>query len=268
MRLETGESPELEDHVTEPFHPLQGQVAVVTGAARGIGQAIARRLAQMGCRAALVARDMRRLEEVSAAIESEGGQASAHCCDLTDAEAVAALGREIDRLYGRCDILVNNAAVGMMGMPLVDLPLEDWERTMQTNLRAPYLTVRALAPMMIAARRGHIINISSLAGHNPLPGGTAYCASKWGLNGLTYSLAEELRQFNIRVSVIAPGSVNTGFGQPRGNKDAASPQHPGGGKDRSRMIQASDVAHAVAMLVTQAPNSFISEILLRPTLKP
>jgi NADP-dependent 3-hydroxy acid dehydrogenase YdfG len=107
---------------------------------------------------------------------------------------------------------------------------------------------------MIAAQSGHIINISSLAGRNPLPNGAAYSASKWGLNGLTYSVAEELRPHNIRVSVIAPGSVNTGFGSSQ--------------QDNPRKIQPSDVAHVVAMLVTQAPQSFVSEVLLRPTQKP
>jgi NAD(P)-dependent dehydrogenase (short-subunit alcohol dehydrogenase family) len=109
---------------------------------------------------------------------------------------------------------------------------------------------------MIAARSGHIINISSLAGKNVLPGGAAYSASKWGLNGLTYSVAEELRQFNVRVSVIAPGSVNTHFGD------------PGSTRDRTRMVQPDDVAQVVAMLVAQAPASFVSEVLLRPTMKP
>jgi short-subunit dehydrogenase len=108
---------------------------------------------------------------------------------------------------------------------------------------------------MIKARTGHIINISSLAGKSPVPNLAAYSASKWGLNGLSYSVAEELRPHGIRVSVICPGSVHTDF----------SP-HPG--KNAEKMLQASDVAHAVAMLVTQAPQSFASEILLRPTQKP
>ena len=108
---------------------------------------------------------------------------------------------------------------------------------------------------MVEARSGHIINISSLAGKNPLPGGAIYAASKWGLNGLSYSLAEELRAYNIRVSVVCPGSVNTGF-----------PAHEG--HDPTRMLTPGDVAHAVAMLVTQQPQSFISEVLLRPTQKP
>ena len=133
-------------------------------------------------------------------------------CDLTDEKAVAALGSGSGQEYGRCDILVNNAGIGVLRKPLIDLPVEEWDQMMHTNLRAPYLMIRSLAPMMIAAKSGHIINISSLAGKNPLPDGAAYSASKWGLNGLTYSVAEELRQYNVRVSVIAPGSVNTHFG--------------------------------------------------------
>lgn len=115
--------------------------------------------------------------------------------------------------------------------------------------------IRALAPLMIRGKGGHIINISSLAGKNPLPNGAAYAASKWGLNGLSYSVAEELRGHNIRVSVICPGSTNTDLS-------------PHEGKSPARMLQPDDVAHVVGMLVTQAPQSFASEVLLRPTMKP
>jgi NAD(P)-dependent dehydrogenase (short-subunit alcohol dehydrogenase family) len=111
------------------------------------------------------------------------------------------------------------------------------------------------APMMIQARDGHIVNISSLGGKNALPGGAAYAASKWGLNGLSYSVAEELRAYNIRVSLVCPGSVDTDLS-------------PHEGKDPEKMLQPDDVAHVVLMLVTQAPQSFVSEVLLRPTLKP
>jgi 3-oxoacyl-[acyl-carrier protein] reductase len=239
-----------------PAEPLRDQVAVVTGAARGIGEAIANRLADMGAIVVLTARDQARLAQVKTAIEHHGGRASVLPCDLTDEKAVAALGEKVTKEHGRCDILVNNAGVGVLRKPLIDLPVEEWDQMMHTNLRAPYLMMRSLAPLMIAARSGHIINISSLAGKNILPEGAAYSASKWGLNGLTYSAAEELRQYNVRVSVIAPGSVNTHFGGPRGTKDP------------SRMIQPDDVARVVAMLVTQAPTSFISEVLLRPTMKP
>jgi len=238
-----------------PAEPLRDQVAVVTGAARGIGEAIASRLAEMGAAVVLTARDHARLVHVKTAIQQRGGRAFVLPCDLTDAGAVTALGENVAKEHGRCDILVNNAGVGLLRKPLVALPVEDWDQMMHTNLRAPYLMIRSLAPLMMAVRSGHIINISSLAGKNILPEGAAYSASKWGLNGLTYSVAEELRQYNIRVSVIAPGSVNTHFGG-------------GSTKDPARMIQPDDVAQVVAMLVTQAPTSFVSEVLLRPTMKP
>jgi len=236
--------------------PLNNQVAVVTGAARGIGEAIAIRLARMGATVVLTARDQARLGEVKAGIAQQGGKALAQPCDLTDEKAVAALGERVGQEYGRCDILVNNAGVGVLRKPLIDLPVAEWDRMMHTNLRGPYLMIRSFAPMMIAARYGHIINISSLAGKNVLPEGAAYSASKWGLNGLTYSVAEELRAYNVRVSVIAPGSVNTQFGG------------AGSAKDRTRMVQPDDVAQVVALLVTQPPTSFVSEVLLRPTMKP
>lgn len=234
---------------------LNGQVAVVTGAARGIGEAIGKRLAAMGAAVVLAARDASRLNEVKRQIEFAGGKAEVTPVDLLQENAITALGEAIEERYGRCDILVNNAGIAAASGPLYEMEPSEWDKLMATNLRAPYLMVRALAPMMIAAGRGHIVNISSLAGHNPLPNGAAYAASKWGLNGLTYSLAEELRPYGIRVSVIAPGSVNTHFSVSRG-------------KDPGKKIQPEDVANVVAMLVTQAPNSFVSEVLLRPTQKP
>jgi 3-oxoacyl-[acyl-carrier protein] reductase len=241
---------------SDAFAPLTGQVAVVTGAARGIGEAIARRLARMGAAVVLTARDQARLAQVKEEIEQHGGKAFALPCDLTDESAIRAMGQQVGKEHGRCDILVNNAGIGVLRKPLIDLPVEEWDRMMDTNLRAPYLLIRAFGPMMIAARSGHIVNISSLAGKNILPEGAAYSASKWGLNGLTYSVAEELRQYNVRVSVIAPGSVNTQFGA------------GGSTKDRTKMVQPEDVAQVVAMLVTQPATSFVSEVLLRPTMKP
>ena len=134
------------------------------------------------------------------------------------------------------------------------MPLEDFEAVFATNVRAPFLLMRAVVPHMLAHGSGDIVNISSLAGQGPLANGAAYAASKWALNGLSYSVAEELRAHNIRVSVVAPGSVNTSFG--------------GAGKDRAKMLQPEDVAAAVTMLVTQPRHAFISELRMRPTQKP
>ena len=235
--------------------PLDSQIAVVTGAARGVGEAVARKLAGMGAQVVLVARDQQRLNEVRRGIEADGGNAVVLVCDLLDTDAVAALGERVAREFRRCDILVNNAGVGQDSKPLHEMEPAEWDRVMHTNLRGPYLMIRALAPLMIAAEAGHIVNVSSLAGRNPLPNGAAYSASKWGLNGLTYSVAEEMRKHKVRVSVVAPGSINTHFGGDSG-------------KDPKKKLQAEDVAEVVAMLVTQAPQSFVSEVLMRPTQKP
>jgi 3-oxoacyl-[acyl-carrier protein] reductase len=244
------------------MNPLASQIAVVTGAARGVGAATARKLASLGADTLLVARDKQRLNEVRQQIEADGGQATVLPCDLTNPAAVASLGEQIARDYRRCEILVNNAGIGIPNKPLHEVTPEEWDRLFDTNLRGPYLMIRALAPLMIAARTGHIVNISSLAGRNPLPNNAAYAATKWGLNGLTYSIAEELRQYNIRVSVVAPGSINTQFG------DGGSGGAHNSKKDPNKMLQPEDVAAVVATLVTQAPQSFISEVLLRPTQKP
>lgn len=234
---------------------LAGQVAVVTGAARGIGAAISKRLAAMGAVAVLAARDEARLKGMTAEIARAGGRAEYAAFDLLDEAVIESFAADIRARHGRCDILVNNAGVGRMGKPLWETAPADWDAMMGTNLRGVYLMIRAFAPMMIAAKSGHIVNISSLAGHNPLKNGAAYSASKWGLNGLTYSAAEELRDYGVRVSVVAPGSVNTGFGGGSGSKNP------------DKKIQPEDVANVVAMLVTQAPQSFVSEVLLRPTFK-
>lgn len=177
---------------------LAGQVAVITGAGRGIGRAIALTLAELGARTVLCGRSREPLEQTSTAIQNSGGQSSVIECDVTDLHAVESLADCVERTFHRLDILVNNAGIGGAGGPVHLLSPDNWDRVLNTNLRGVYYCIRSLAPLMIKARSGHIINISSLAGKNPLPNGAAYAASKWGLNGLTYSVAEELRAHNIR----------------------------------------------------------------------
>jgi NAD(P)-dependent dehydrogenase (short-subunit alcohol dehydrogenase family) len=235
---------------------LPGSVAVVTGGARGIGRAIAIKLAEMDSTMIITGRDETRVQQVARDLTALGHRCEGVVCDVTELASVEALGKHLRRDYGRVDILVNNAGIGGPSGPLHELAPDDWDAIFNTNLRGAFYMLRAIAPLMIEAGSGHIINISSLAGKNPLPRGAAYSASKWGLNGLTYGVAEELRAQNIRVSVICPGSVNTDF----------SPRRQG--KETSKMLQPDDVAHAVAMLVTQEPQSFISEVLIRPTQKP
>jgi NAD(P)-dependent dehydrogenase (short-subunit alcohol dehydrogenase family) len=234
---------------------ISGQTAVITGGSRGIGAAIARRLAEMGARTVILGRDRAALDATSEQIASKNGDCLALVCDLESEAAVEQAAVETNRRMGTPEILVNCAGVGLMGRQLLECSASDWDRVINTNLRGVFYAIRAFASAMVKRQSGHVINISSLAGKNPLPGGAIYAASKWGLNGLSYSLAEELRPHNVRVSVVCPGSVNTGFSAHAGH-------------NLSRMPTPADVAHVVAMLVTQQPQSFISEVILRPTQKP
>ncbi len=234
---------------------LSNQTAVITGAGRGIGAAIAHRLAGLGASVLLCGRNLAEIDLTAADIRRLGGNATTVLCDVTDLHSVEAMAAHARKTLKSVNILVNNAGVGGTAGPLHEMSTDTWEKILNTNLRGAFYCIRSFAPMMISEGEGHIINISSLAGKNPLPNAAAYAASKWGLNGLSYSVAEELRVHNIRVSVLAPGSVNTGFS-------------PHQGKDPAKLLQPADIAHAVATLVTQAPQSFISEILLRPTGKP
>jgi 3-oxoacyl-[acyl-carrier protein] reductase len=233
---------------------LNTKVALVTGGGRGIGAAIALKLASLGATTIVCGRTLARLQHTAGQIRSAGGQGEAMACDVADWNSVAALAEKIQSTFGRLDILVNNAGIGSFGGPLHTMPPEKWDPILNTNLRGVFYMIRAFAPIMIPSCGGDIVNISSLAGKNALPNGAAYSASKWGLNGLTYSVAEELRGHNIRVSLVCPGSTNTEFS-------------PHEGKSPDKMLAPEDIAHAVEMLVTSRQQAFVSEINIRPTRK-
>jgi len=175
-------------------------------------------------------------------------------CDVTSPA-------EVERLRAALSgedigILVNNAGVGGPGFgPVHEKSEDDWQRVLDTNLKSVFLVSKAVAPSMIARGRGDIVNISSLAGKNTFAGGGIYCASKWGLQGLAGCMAEDLRAFGIRVSLVCPGSVATEFSG-RGLKDP------------TKVLKPEDVAHAVSMIVLQGRQSFLSEVHLRPVAKP
>lgn len=233
---------------------LACKVALITGASRGIGFAIARRLGQMGARVCICGRDRAKLEQSASGLRGEGIETLAVQADIARGNQIFALVQKTQQELGPIDILVNNAGTGVFG-PFHEFSEADWDTVLDTNLRSVFLACRAVAPEMIRRQTGHIINISSLAGKHTFANGAIYCASKWGLMGLTGSMAEDLRGYGIRVSAICPGSVATEF--------------PGQGrKNSTKILQPEDIAHAVAALVTQAPGSFISEVHIRPTRKP
>lgn len=234
---------------------LAGKVALITGGGRGIGAAIAVKLAASGASIVVCGRTQSHIDQTASRISSAGGHAEAIAADVSDWKSLSALAQKMQQSHGKLDILVNNAGIGGFGGPLHQMPLEKWDAVMNTNLRGVFYAIRAFVPLLVSAEGGHIINISSIAGKNALPNGAAYAASKWGLNGLSYSVAEELRGQKIRVSVICPGSTHTELS-------------PHEGKSPDKMLQPDDIAHVVEMLVTQAPQSFASEIVIRPTQKP
>lgn len=234
--------------------PLAGKTSLVTGASRGIGFAIALRLARMGSDVAICARNAENLGEAGREIERAGGRVVTSAIDVRRAAEVNSFLATTQATLGEIDIVVNNAGIGIFG-PGHQASEEQWDSVVDTNLKSVFLVCCAVAPAMIRRRAGHIINIASLAGKNAFAGGAVYCASKWGLLGFTQCLAEDLRGYGIRVSAICPGSVATEFS-------------PHIGKDASKMLQADDIAHAVEAIVTQSRESFISEILMRPTQKP
>lgn len=234
--------------------PLEGKTALVTGGSRGIGLAIARRLGEMGGNVSICARDAERLDHATRQLTQEGIRTVGVHADVTRAADVELLVQKTQTSLGPIEVLVNNAGTGYFG-PVQEASEANWDGVLDTNLKGVFLMTRAVAPGMIERRSGHVINIASLAGKNAFAGGSIYCASKWGLLGFTYSAAEDLRTYGIRVSAICPGSVATEFGPHRG-------------KSIERMLQPEDVAHAVEMLVTQSPQSFISDLSMRPTQKP
>lgn len=229
-------------------------VALITGGSRGIGLAIAIRLASMGCAVSICGRDANSLDSAITKIKKESRHRSQDAfsmvADVTRAGDVAVLVDRTEAALGPISILVNNAGIGLFG-PTHEKSEDDWDRVLNANLKSAFLVSRAVVPGMIQRGAGDIVNISSLAGKNTFAGGGLYCASKWGLQGLSGCMAEDLREHGIRVSVICPGSVATSF----------SGQKP---KDPSKTLIPEDVAHAVATIVTQGRQSFVSEIQLRP----
>jgi 3-oxoacyl-[acyl-carrier protein] reductase len=234
---------------------LEGKVALVTGAGRGIGKAVALTLAQARCRVVLAARTEREIEAVQEEIISKGGHALAVPTDLTVDEDIERLIETGQARWGAVDVLINNAGWGKRA-PVVGANKTDWDRTFRLNLRAPMILAKAVLPNMIAKREGAVLNIGSVSGKVGEANGAAYSASKFGLIGFTQSLYEEVREHGIKVAVILPGFVDTPLIPP--NRQL----------DRSKMIQADDIAQTVIFVLTSPATCCPVEITVRPQRTP
>lgn len=187
-------------------HELSGQVALVTGATRGIGRTIAEHLARGGARVAVVGRSEERAREVAAALEGEGH--TGYACDVADPEACAALVKQVEEELGGLDVLVNNAGITDDNL-LMRLSDEAWDRVLETNLKGPFNLIRAVTRGMMRRRSGRIINITSVVGVMGNPGQANYAASKAGLIGLTKTVARELASRGILCNAVAPGFIES-----------------------------------------------------------
>jgi len=234
---------------------IKDKVVIVTGASRGIGRAIAILFAQEGARLFLAARNKKELERVVKEINRQGGTAHAVTCDVTQELQVKKLIQKCLKFYRRIDILINNAGIGIR-KPVAQFSTKDWDQTLDTNLKGVFFGTREVLPAMIRQKEGQIINIGSLAGKNPIAGLAAYCASKFGLIGFSESVGLEVRNHNIKINLLLPGSVDTSFGQRRAKEKPG--RHP------ENMLTAGEVAEACLFLATQEKLAWTSQMNIRP----
>lgn len=239
--------------------PLHNKVAWVTGASRGIGAAVARTLAKAGATVVAGARSADALENLVESITSNGGKAEALELDVSRWDSCQAFADAAAAKHGNVDLLVNNAGMGIF-RPIHNMDPEEFEVQFRVNVFGTFYMTRLAVPRMKEQGGGHIVNVSSLAGENAAPMGSGYFATKWAVNGFTQCVFQDVRDDNIKVTLVCPGSVDTRF-----HLDSHPGSHP---KDQTWMVTPADVAQSVLHVVTMPAAALVSKIDVRPQMKP
>lgn len=238
---------------------IADKVVVITGASSGLGEATARRLAEGGAKLMLGARRESRLKELVSSIEADGGQAAYRVTDVTDRSQVEALAQAAKDTFGRIDVLLNNA--GLMPLaPLDALKVDEWEQMVDVNLKGVLYGIAAVLPTMREQHSGHIINLSSVAGHKVMPGGAVYCATKFAVKALSEGLRLESNG-EIRSTNISPGAVATELTDHISHEEAAESAN----KLYEDAIDADAIAKAIVYAIEQPGDVDINELIIRPT---
>jgi NADP-dependent 3-hydroxy acid dehydrogenase YdfG len=230
---------------------IAAHTAVVTGGSKGIGRAIAEAFADAGMHVAITGRDVKALAAAEKSIAARGHGVLASKTDVRDHEAVERFMNETAAKFGGIDVLVNNAGVGAFA-PVGEMSIDDWHTVIDTNLNAVFYCTRAALPYLRKSSNAYVLNISSLAGKNWFAGGAAYCASKAGLNAFSEALMQDVRQHDIRVSYVMPGSVNTEF-------------NFAGAKQADWKLTGDDIAQVVLDLVRSDKRALASRVEIRPS---
>jgi NADP-dependent 3-hydroxy acid dehydrogenase YdfG len=239
----------------------EGKVVVITGASSGLGEATARHLAAQGASVVLGARRLERLQSLADELNNQGGKALAVETDVTDPDQVQRLVDEAVQTYGRVDVIINNAGL-MPHSPLERRKIDDWNRTIDVNIKEVLYGIAAVMPYMQEQKSGHIINVSSVAGHKVRAGGVVYAATKHAVRVISEGLRQEVKPYNIRTTVISPGAVDTEL--PGSATEADVAQNLQNYYDEFA-IPADSFARAVAFAISQPEEVDINEILFRPT---
>ncbi len=240
---------------------IEGRVVVITGASSGLGEATARLLSVQGARVVLGARRVDRIQALADELSNSGGEALAVATDVTDRDQIKALVDAAVQTYGRIDVMINNAGL-MPHSPLERLKVNEWDQMIDVNIKGVLYGIAAALPYMKKQRAGHIINVSSVAGHKVRPGGVVYAATKHAVRALSEGLRMEVKPYNIRTTVISPGAVATELPNSITEPDLAETTHQ---FYEEFALPADSFARMVAFAISQPEEVDVNEILFRPT---